>query len=107
MAAGTCRPYDMLFLMAASGVYLAWTLWSRPDWRSRIVRRCIPILMCLPLLAYYLWTFKVHPVFRWWTIAGNPAPPAWVLALSFGPSFLLFLISAWKLRRGIDATECS
>ncbi len=100
MAAGTCRPYDMLFAMASTALYLAWVFWSEPNRRSGLILRSTPILMCIPLLAYFLWIFKVHPVFRWWTIAGNPAPPAWLLAWSLGPSFLLLLIALWKLRHG-------
>ena len=100
MAAGTCRPYDMLFAMASTVLYLGWSFWSQPDRRSSLVLRATPVIMCVPLLGYFLWLFKIHPVFRWWTIAGNPAPPAWLLAWSFGPSFFLLLVAAWRLRRG-------
>ena len=99
LAAGSCRPYDMLFLMAATSVYLAYSFLRSRENRRDIVWRSAPVLMCLPLLAYYYWIFKIHPIFRWWSLPGNPAPPAWDLAWSFGPSLFLFLFAAWRLRR--------
>jgi hypothetical protein len=100
MVAGTCRPYDMLFLMAATSIFLAvWCLEHR-ELRLTLALRALPILMCVPLLAYYYWIFKVHPIFRWWSLPGNPAPAAWLLALGYGMTLLFLPFSAWRLRRG-------
>jgi len=100
MVAGTCRPYDMLFLMAATTVFLALWCWDNRELRWGIALRALPVLMCVPLLGYYYWIFKIHPIFRWWSLYGNPAPSAWLLALGFGMTFLFLPFSAWRLRRG-------
>lgn len=93
LTAGMCRPYDMLFAMAATVLYACF----HHEHRSRLSARCVPALMCVPLLGYYLWIFKIHPVFRWWSLPGNPAPSPWLLALGFGMSFPL-LVAGWRLR---------
>lgn len=100
MVAGACRPYDMLFLMSATTAFLALWCWNHRELRLRITTRALPILMCVPLLAYYFWIFKIHPIFRWWSNAGNPAPAAWLLAVGYGMTLLFLPFSAWRLRRG-------
>jgi len=100
MVAGTCRPYDMLFLMAATTVFVALRCWDKREVRWEIALRTLPVLMCIPLLGYYYWIFKIHPIFRWWSLYGNPAPSAWLLALGFGMTFLFLPFSAWRLLRG-------
>lgn len=99
VAAGACRPYDMLFLMAATSAYLIYSVLRSTGNHRQILLRAVPVLMCLPWLGYYYWIFKIHPVFRWWSMPGNPGPPAWLLAWSFGAPFFLFVLAAWKLRR--------
>ncbi len=100
MIAGTCRPYDMLFLMVATSVFLAVWCWEHRELRPGLALRTLPILMCVPLLTYYYWIFKIHPIFRWWSLPGNPAPAAWLLALGYGMTLLFLPFSAWRLRRG-------
>lgn len=95
---GACRPYDMLYLIAATSVYLGLSCWSSKELRWKVMVRAMPILMCLPLLGYYYWIFRIHPIFRWWSIPGGSPPAPWDLAFSFGISFLLLLLAAWKLR---------
>jgi hypothetical protein len=113
MVAGACRPYDMLFLMAATALYLAlWCLKNRELRGGVALRslalhslalRALPVLMCIPLLGYYYWIFKIHPIFRWWSLPGNPAPAPWLLALGFAVTILLLPFSAWRLfRQGVD-----
>ena len=99
MGSGACRPYDMLFAMAATALYIVVQCCKRNRLRSRTTLRLIPLLMCTPLLGYYFWIFKIHPIFRWWSFPGNPAPSPWLLALGFGMSFLLILIAGWRLRQ--------
>ncbi len=100
LVAGTCRPYDMLFLMASTGVFLAAWCSEHRNLRWEIALRALPIVMCVPLLGYYYWIFTIHPVFRWWSLAGGPAPSIWLLALGYGMTFIFLLFSAWRLRRG-------
>jgi hypothetical protein len=94
LASGACRPYDMLFLMCATGLYLAIDCRARLNWD--LLRRGLPISICVPLLGYEFWIFKIHPVFRWWSLPGLPPPSPWLLALSFGLSFLLFVAALWR-----------
>jgi hypothetical protein len=100
MIAGTCRPYDMLFLMAATSVFLAVWCFEHRELRLTLALRALPVLMCVPLLGYYYWIFKIHPIFRWWSLPGSPAPAAWLLALGYGMTLLFLPFAAWRLRRG-------
>jgi len=99
VAAGACRPYDMLFVMAATALFLVLSYFHPVKVTASVTLRSLPIWICVPILGYYYWLFKIHPVFRWWSIAGNPAPPAWLLAVSFGVSFFLLPLAAWRIRR--------
>jgi hypothetical protein len=99
MVAGACRPYDMLFLMVSTTVFLALWCWEKRELGWGILRG-LPVLMCVPLLGYYYWIFKIHPIFHWWSFYGNPAPSAWLLALGYGMTSLFLTLSAWRLRRG-------
>src|SRR5262249_8221039 len=96
LASGACRPYDMLFLMAATALYLA--VDSRAKLRWSLIRRAFPIFLCLPLLGYEFWIFKIHPVFRWWSLPGLPPPSPWLLALSYGLAFVLLVAALFQLR---------
>jgi hypothetical protein len=98
LAAGGCRPYDMLYLMAATALYLVFSCARSRAIRGVTLIRTLPLLMCFPLLIYYYWIFKVHPVFRWWSLPGRPAPAPWILALGFGLPFLLLVTAASRLR---------
>jgi hypothetical protein len=99
LVAGGCRPYDMLFAMAATALYLAIQYWEDSGSCSDIILRAVPILMCMPFLAYNYWIFKIHPIFRWWSLPGGTAPAVWMTALSFGLTFLLLPFALWRLRR--------
>jgi len=106
MAAGACRPYDMLYVMAAISLFVAISFWKHSDSRSSIVLRLLPVAMCTPLLVYYFWIFKLHPVFHWWSFPGNPAPAPWLLGAGFGPSFFFFLYSLRKLLSRASDPRC-
>jgi hypothetical protein len=99
LAAGTCRPYDMLYAMAATGLFLALRFLKQRPTLSQIALRSTPLVMCAPVLAYYFWIFKLHAVSHWWSFPGNAAPAPWLLAFGFGPCFLLFLWSLNKLAK--------
>lgn len=100
--AGTCRPYDMLYLMLATTLYLVCDSLRKHSFKF-IFLRLLPTFTCLPVLAYYYWIFKIHPVFRWWSLPGGPGPAPWLLMTGFGMTSLLLLASIPKfLRRRLD-----
>ncbi|HZQ17416.1 MAG TPA: hypothetical protein VFA90_01750 [Terriglobales bacterium] len=100
--AGTCRPYDMLYLMLATTLFLICDGLRKHSFKFISVR-LLPNFICLPVLAYYYWIFKIHPVFRWWSLPGSPAPPPWLLIVGFGMTSVLLLTSIPKfLRRRLD-----
>ena len=106
MGAGACRPYDMLFAMTATMLYVIVRWYKGNRLGSRTTLQLVPVLMCIFPLGYYFWIFKIHPVFRWWSLPGNPAPSPWFLALGFGMSFLLILTAGWRLRsRSLSSSE--
>jgi hypothetical protein len=97
LIAGSCRPYDMLYVMATSILYLTWDRFRNNSLIK--LKRLIPLLMCVPLLGYYYWIFKINPVFKWWSLPGRPAPSPWLLILGFGLTSLCLIASIWKLKR--------
>lgn len=99
LIAGSCRPYDMLYLMSGTGLYLGISALrnKKLPWVA-LLRPTIPILMCIPLVGYYYWIFNVHPVFRWWSISGRRAPAPLVLATSFGMAPVLLVFALWRFR---------
>ena len=99
MAAGASRPYDMLFFMAAVTLFLAISYLIDGVHRSPLWLRALAVYACVPLLIYYFWIFKLHPVFRWWSLPGNPAPPIWLLAIAFGMTAVLLPFALWRLLR--------
>jgi hypothetical protein len=106
LIAGSCRPYDMLYLMSGTGLYLGiWVLRNKELRWVALLPAIIPILMCIPLLAYYYWIFKLHPVFRWWSLPGQKPPAPLVLATSFGmaPVFLVFALWRFRGQRSSEA----
>jgi hypothetical protein len=98
LMAGGCRPYDMIYLMLVTTVYLTWRVGEERS-LGNIFRRLLPVSVCLPFLGYYYWIFKVHSIFRWWTLPGRPAPELWRLLLAFGLTSVLALFAVWKLPR--------
>lgn len=106
IAAGACRPYDMLYIMTATSTFVAMSFWMRKESWSTMLLRLLPVAMCAPLLGYYFWIFKLHPIFHWWSFPGNPAPAPWLLAIGLGPSFLFFLYSLRNLRARANDARC-
>jgi hypothetical protein len=99
IAAGTCRPYDMLFLMTSTALFLVQSYFNPRKASQSLAIRAVPIAMCVPVLGYYYWIFKIHPIFRWWSLPGLPGPSPWLLSLGFGMSFLLLPYAVWKIYR--------
>lgn len=102
-ASGACRPYDMLFAVTATALFIVVSRLRKPHQLTYLNQRSIPIVICLPLLCYYYWIFKIHPMFRSWSLYGNAAPPAWLLLLGFGLIVLFLPLSI----RGLYHAELS
>jgi hypothetical protein len=93
-ALGLVRPYDLatLALVAVTAILL---LDGRTDW----LRRLLPLLGLLPILAWNVWLFVLSPGFgafsspRYTAVAPSP----WQLALALAPAAILALTAA---RRG-------
>lgn len=71
MIIGLVRPYDLIppFLIFPLYALLA-------DGRMRIeremlVKRAVPLLLILPVLAYNVWLFKCHGIFKYWSLQGH------------------------------------
>lgn len=72
LVVGTLRPYDLLYLMAAFTLYIIVTGLNKiSNFFSYSYPRLLVSIVPVPLIAYYLWLFKVHPIFRWWSIQGD------------------------------------
>lgn len=89
VATGAMRPFDMLQLSVAIGLF-------------GLLRRSLAALAVvaapLPLWLHYVWIFRFHPVFRWWSIQNvfPPREPA-LLALGLGLGGLLYLWARFGL----------
>ena len=99
LIAGSCRPYDMVYLLLGTSSYLCVLVGQDKQIGRGMFLRAIPIVMCLPLLAYYYWIFKIHPVFRSWSLPGNMPPNPVIVWMSFGLAVLFLVPSLWRLRR--------
>jgi len=100
IVAGACRPYDMLFLMAAMTLFIAGSYLSNGEPRATtVITRTVPVWICIPLLGYYVWIFKIHPVFRYWSLPGAAPPSAWLFCVTYGMAFLLLPFAVWGLIR--------
>jgi hypothetical protein len=104
-AAGACRPYDMLFVISAISLFIVTSIPSQTTRRLTLLRLAAACF-CVPLLAYYAYLFKFHPVFRWWSSPGNPAPAPWMLAIAFGPAFIFFLCALPMIREQLQDPKC-
>jgi hypothetical protein len=71
------RPFDALHLMAAVALYTLIVTLTRKDERSfsPIALRLTVVLAPIPLMVYYVWLLRIHPVFRWWSIQNVLPPP--------------------------------
>ncbi|HVA51778.1 MAG TPA: hypothetical protein VNH11_35885 [Pirellulales bacterium] len=83
---GCVRPYDMLYLWCIVCLYtLILSLCRRAGGGRLAAYRASIVAVGLPLMLYYVWLFKMHPVFRWWGNQGVLQPtPAISLMLSMG-----------------------
>ena len=98
-ADGLVRPYDLITLFAALALFLALDALHARSLR-RTALRCLPLAVCAPLLVYYVWLFRVHPVFRYWSDQGvMPAAPLAGELAGLGLAGLLLLARLALLRR--------
>jgi hypothetical protein len=95
---GLMRPYDLMTLWIALPVFSVLTAARTSDKRV-LAWRVLPLCATLPVLAYFLFLFRLHPVFRYWASQGvmEPLSPAEHLA-AVGITGLLALgrIVRWR-----------
>jgi hypothetical protein len=95
---GLVRPYDLatLVLVAVGATLLL-------DARGDRLRRLLPLLGLLPVLAWNAWLFLLSPGFGAFSSAryAAVAPSPWELALALGPAVILAL-AAGRRRAGSD-----
>jgi hypothetical protein len=95
------RPYDTVYLIMALSLYILILFVIRERDRSiaRIALRGIVVLAPFPVMIYYYYLLKIHPVFRWWSIqALGPPPSLDALAATLGISTILLISGLWSLR---------
>ena len=84
---GAMRPFDMLSVLAANVFYVVFMAVFKGQYSMSLAwRRLLVTLIPLPLLAYYVWLFAVHPIYRWWGIQNIMEPPplgAFIFTLGF------------------------
>lgn len=94
LAVGAMRPWDMVYLLAGIGLYTA--IVTRPffrPWSPQATGPLVALLLPAPLILYYLWLFRIHPVFRWYYIQNvGQGPLPLQLALGSGLVAVLFLL---------------
>ncbi len=95
------RPFDALHLMAAVGLYALIVIAARKDERSysRIAPRLAVVLAPVPLMLYYVWLFRIHPIFQWWSIQNvlpPPKPTSLVAILGVGAILLVCGLGNFK-----------
>ncbi|MCC6155639.1 MAG: hypothetical protein IT367_17850 [Candidatus Hydrogenedentes bacterium] len=90
---GLMRPYDVITICALIPIYSVVEAMRNRSLAVNInMKRALPLLACLPLLAYFYYIFSVHEIFKWWAIQGKqlPTPATWH-TLSLGLAGFLFL----------------
>lgn len=68
---GLIRPYDLIVSFAAVPCYAVMVGVRSRTWSPHATfRRALPLFLGLPVLAYYVFLFRYHPVFRHWSSQG-------------------------------------
>ncbi len=84
---GLVRPFDLLPVLGLLMLCVAREgILRHRGWRRRVVKSgAIALCGPVPVLGYYLWLYRFHPVFQWHSIQNVvPPPPPIVLLLSMG-----------------------
>lgn len=104
---GSMRPFDMLFLMVAITIYLAILTFGRRD-SNLLFYKILFVIMPIPLMSYYLWLMKIHPVFQWWSIQNilKPPPPS-SLVVTLGVAFILLAFNLKNLGNLKDSSAAN
>jgi hypothetical protein len=74
LALGLSHPYEFSTLLATFGVYALLTVHELRAAPRAAVRRLLPFAVAAPAVAYSLFVYAWHPVFRGWT-ESNVFPP--------------------------------
>ncbi|MBE2290214.1 MAG: hypothetical protein IAE95_11710 [Chitinophagaceae bacterium] len=104
---GLIRPYDLIppfiifpaYTLAVDGLKFSMrTIWHR----------ALPLMFILPVLAYNLWLFRYHEIFKYWSLQGHNAGslpgPLWHY-LAYGVVGVLAAIRVIEIRKqGISKT---
>lgn len=98
---GLIRPYDLITIYALLSAYMLFdALRTGKVEMARTVWRLTPLVAALPLLSYYVYIYKLHPVFKYWAVQGDqpPMPIHWH-ALSLGLAGALLIYRLIRYRR--------
>ena len=104
---GLIRPYDLIppfiifpaYTLAVDGLkFSIRTVWNR----------ALPLMFILPVLAYNLWLFRYHEIFRYWSLQGHNAGslpgPLWHY-MAYGVVGVLAAIRLFQVRKlGVGRT---
>jgi len=98
-ALGAMRPFDSLYISSANILYILFMAVFKGQYSPSLAwRRLLVTFIPMPLMAYFVWLFTLHPVYRWWGIENNIAPNtmgAFIFAMGF--LSILFAFSLDKL----------
>ena len=97
---GLNRPYDVITICALIPAYIGVeAVRSRSLSANVTIKRALPLMASLPLLAYFYYIFSVHEVFKCWAIQGTqlPTPATWhTISLGFGGLLFVYRMSLYK-----------
>jgi hypothetical protein len=97
---GSMRPYDLIALDTMIPLFLLIELVATHDLQlRRFAWRILPIVATAPLLAYNVYIFKFHPIFKYWGSQGHSIVIGvhWhFLSLGLGGLLLAARLLMWK-----------
>jgi hypothetical protein len=99
---GLIRPYDLISVAVIFPIFAVLeSTFSGFNFRL-FLQRLLPFTISLPCLLYNIWLFKIHPVFKWWSVQGLNADtlsPFYLDYLVFGIAGFLAIIRIIVIKR--------